>query len=275
MPPTPAVPNLPRKVRKKLKRRARKAARREFRPSIQQARAQVGAVREQYAEELNSIEGATNIVDNALQEQLQQLRHSGLEGRYLRDAISELQSRRADLPTSEQFLKADVRSDRAAAVTDARLAVANAQTDRATQAAQNYNSLLKEEYEDKASRLQNQREARQDRKSGGEESGIPKEELSAAAHEIQRLFRLNPEIRKAIYSGGSVEREGENGETVSVDAKQLVAELEGLVRKAEGVGYGAAQAVIERLRRLGAGSGAIVNPAAAPNQIAGPIRPPR
>lgn len=269
MPPTNPVPNLSRPVRKKLKRRARRQARREFAPAIAQAQAQVQAVREPYQREMASIEGSNEVLDNALQAQIRQLKHSGLDGRYLRDAIAELSARRSELPASEAFLKSDVRMQRRDAVTQARLDVANLQTDQATAAAQNFNSLLNSAYEDKASRLENQRQARQDRRqnSGSGGSSIPREEARAAAHEVQRLFKLNPEMREAIFSGGSVEREGENGTTVEVGAQQLLAELEELVRKAEGVGYGAAQRAIRRLRKR------IVNPAFDPDTIAGPVRP--
>jgi hypothetical protein len=247
MPPSNPVPGLPRKVKKKLKRRARRAARREFQPQIQLARQQVQQVRRSYDRELNSVEGATNIVDNALQAQLKQLKSSGLEGRYLRDAVQELTARRAELPTSEAFLKSDVRADRRTAVSDAKLTLAQERADKQTEAAQKYNSLLLGEFEDKAQRLERQRKAVQERNADKrEDKGIPKDEREAAAHEVNRLLKLKPELREAIFVGSSIENE--DGDEISVT--QILADLEAKVRQAEGVGFAAARAAIERLRKM-------------------------
>lgn len=229
----------------RIQRLAEAAAAREYAPQIEAARDDVATARQAGRQELQSISGATNMVENSIDEAIKNLKSSGLRGKYLHDAVQELTARRADLPTGEQFLKADVRSDVRAGVVEAKTAVRDLKVDREVAAAQNFTSGLTGALTDAESALKRQKAAAQEKaenqREKAEEKGrtpsekrADREEVQAAAHEVQRLFALNPELATQIKNG-------------TADAK-VWAGLEELVRKAEGVGFTAAQKVIERLR---------------------------
>ncbi len=246
---------VPRADRQRLRRRAARAARREFAPQIDLARQQLQQARHSARPELRSISGATNIVENNLDAAIKNLKSSGLRGQYLAQAVDELTSRRADVSQSEAFLRADARTAQRAEVQDARTALAQTRVDKQVQAAQNYNSALEGAFTDAQERIDNQRaahqerlstqrdraaenrderqDARQDRK---EDSKERQQEIDAAAHEVQRLFALKPDLAGQILDGTA--------------GPEVWAGLEELVRKAEGVGFKAAQVAMERLRAL-------------------------
>lgn len=237
-------------VKAQIRRRANRAARREYAPQIQADRKAVAIARRSGDKEIASIQNMTGVVDSALQQQLQQLKHSGLTGQNLKMAIQELSARRADLPVGEQLLVSDARQTEHSAVQDARMQVLQDRADRATQAAQNFNSGFNSALTDAQSALGRQRSARQSGSSSSSSSSDKKarrQEYVAAVHEIDRLLTQNPALAKALYT---------NTNYVSPDGKttaapvQVIADLEAKVRAAEGVGFAAAQKAINRLRKM-------------------------
>lgn len=175
------------RARANLRQRAENAAEREFGPQIDLAQQALQQARHYGRRDIRSIEGATDLVDRSLDEQLAQLKHSGLEGRYLKDAIENLTNRQADLPTSEQFLKADVRTDRREQVSGAKQDLAQVQADQQTAAAKAFTSLLNSAYTDAEGALDTQRKAGQDEKQSG---GKTDKEKEAAANRKERRKML-------------------------------------------------------------------------------------
>lgn len=212
-------------ARATLQRRAERAADREFAPQIALAEQAVDQAQHYGRREIQSIEGATNIVDRSLDQQLKDLKDTGLEGRYLKDAIENLTNRQADLPTSEQFLKADVRADRREEVSGAKTDLAQLQADQQTEAAKAFTSLLNNAFTDAEGALDTQRKAGQDEKQSGGASDSEKER------------KENRKERKAMLKAAMLE--GNRLLTTFADdppdSDEDWAKFEDLVAQAEGV----------------------------------------
>jgi hypothetical protein len=158
----------------------------------------------------------------------------------LKQAIEELTSRRADLPLSEQFLKADVRSATRDAVQEARQGVADLRVDREVSAADGFESLLNSAFQDAQSVAAHRHEEERDER---DEPGLTDAQKSRdrdvdfARHELTRFLTNKPELTKQLYAANSQE------------AKSLLASLEEAIRKSEDVSGPAAQQVISDLSK--------------------------
>lgn len=217
-------------ARATLERRAERATDRVYEPQIAAAEAAVQDARSYGRREMNSIEGATNIVENSLEAQIKDLKNSGLEGRYLSEAIEALSQRQADLPTGEQFLKADVRADRREEVSGAKDALAQLQVDQRVDAAKAFNSLLEGAFTDAESALDEQRAAQQEKKENDRDGDDEGEDARKAAAEQRKE-------RKAMLNAAM--REGQRLLTTFADdppdSDADWAKFEDLVAQAEGV----------------------------------------
>jgi hypothetical protein len=148
-------------IRALLKRRADEAARREFAPVLAADRAALALPKQEYRAQAAATRGAANMTEDVLAQALQGLSGSGLSGRYLQQATSELSSRQGDAAASIPFLLADAASDRAAGVAEARQQLVGDRASMLQSAASAFNSALESERSKGATALKEQQDDRQ------------------------------------------------------------------------------------------------------------------
>lgn len=140
-------------VRSILRHRADAAAQRAYAPEIAADKQAIGAVRQGFQNERDSILGATDMAQDSLTQALRGLKSSGLSGRYLRQGVNELTARQGDVASSVPFLLADAAQERNEALTTARQELTDSRAARAKSGAEMFNSLLKEKRDEASSVL--------------------------------------------------------------------------------------------------------------------------
>lgn len=195
-------------VRSILKRRAEGAAQRAYAPQIAAKKQAIGSVRKGFQNERQSILGATDMAENSLSQALRGLGSSGLQGRYLKQATSELTARRGDVAQSIPFLLSDAAQQRNEALTGARQELTETRAARDQSAAEAFNSLLKEEREDASGALK-----RRAAKLG------EKEEDGLSEAQLRRLGNADLALKDALAAWSqNIEVEGPEGDMVPVQS---------------------------------------------------------
>jgi len=147
-------------LRRLLYRRAKGANRREYAPVLQADRQAFGGINQAYQNEASSVRGASQMTEEMLAQALQGLKASGLSGKYLQQATSELTSRQGDAAAAVPFLLSDAREARSSALTDARQQLAQDRASMLQGTAQDFNSSLESARGDASQVLKEQEEAR-------------------------------------------------------------------------------------------------------------------
>jgi len=147
-------------VRSILKRRSDAAAKREYAPVLAADRAAFGSANQRFRGERQSILGATNMAEASLSQALRGLKSAGLNGRYLRQATSELTARRGDVAGAVPFLLSDAAKERGEAIQDARMELISDRASMQQSAATKFNSALDEERNTASSLLKERAEDR-------------------------------------------------------------------------------------------------------------------
>jgi len=218
------------RVRKVLKRRATQAKRREYAPVLAADRAAFAGVNADYRREAQSIQGATNMSQAAIAQATRGLRKSGLGGRYLKQALSELTARQGDAAASVPFLLADAREERAEGLQDARQQLL---TDRAAMQsgiASDFNSALESQRSKASTVLKEQ--AERTAKSGKADEGF--RNAAIALRDFISHWKRDPKLRET---------------NPLASTPDFVSLAHGLTSEYEGVSLSDAAKVIARLRK--------------------------
>ena len=131
-------------VRRIEARRAKRASRREYAPVIAADRNAFDEANREYGVQAHSVKGATHMVEGALAQALAGLKGSGLSGRYLQQTRNEFTSRAADAASAIPALLAGAQEERGKALGEARSQLATDKAAMQQDAAQSFNTRLRE-----------------------------------------------------------------------------------------------------------------------------------
>jgi hypothetical protein len=179
-----------------LKRRADAAARREYAPVLEAARAPIESARQGFRNEAASIRGSARMGEQSLDQALRGLASSGLKGRYLKQATQEFAARRADVASGTPYLLADARQARGEAIGEARTDLLTTRAEMKGSAASAFNQLLKEQ-RDKASGVLKERENESEKSSGFEFDERKLRNANIALNDALATWKSNPEYQEA------------------------------------------------------------------------------
>jgi hypothetical protein len=159
------------------------------RPEIIAAKAGVQAVRQQRRTEVQSVSGASQMLQSTLSKAIRDLKHSGLSGQDLHFAAQELASRKVDAAQAVPLLKADARASFASQLTSAQGAVQSAKVGRAQDFQQTLASLLEKARTQSRSAMVKSASDHQSAKGDSQAHG---KAVKAAMIEARRLLEAYP-----------------------------------------------------------------------------------
>ena len=184
------MPVVKKKVKRKIRKRATKQANQAAKPARQALRRQERRLRQDFRQEVGASEGAAQALSDAISMAQGDLK--GLKGRYKKQAIKELASRKVDAAATVPFERAALRQDYLNASRDLADQRANLEAETAASATELYQQKVSARRKAALEKQEKQDKAR----SGRRNAQITAKELLEKAKE-----RASAPVDKAEYKG--------------------------------------------------------------------------